>query len=86
MFTTEAQRQGENREDKDPRTGPIIGAAIEVHRHLGPELSYLHNADREASWPSHQFQRSIVDQGHHSKSSPGLYLSCGFPCVSVTLW
>jgi hypothetical protein len=38
MFTPEAQRPGENQEDKDPRTGPIIGAAIAVHRHLGPGL------------------------------------------------
>jgi hypothetical protein len=34
--TTEAQRHRENEEGKDPRTSPIIGAAIEVHRALGP--------------------------------------------------
>jgi GxxExxY protein len=38
ILTTEAQRHRENEENKDPRTSPIIGAAIEVHRHLGPGL------------------------------------------------
>src|SRR3977135_2947510 len=38
ILTTEAQRHSENEEGKDPRTSPIIGAAIEVHRHLGPGL------------------------------------------------
>jgi GxxExxY protein len=38
VLTTEAQRHRENEEGKDPRTSSIIGAAIEVHRHLGPGL------------------------------------------------
>ena len=37
MFTTEAQRHREIR-NKDRRTEGIIGAAIEVHRALGPGL------------------------------------------------
>lgn len=37
LLTTESQRQRES-EEKDPRTSPIIGAAIEVHRQLGPGL------------------------------------------------
>jgi len=38
ILTTEAQSHRETEEGKDPRTSPIIGAAIEVHRHLGPGL------------------------------------------------
>ena len=38
LITTEAQRQRETEDGKDPRTSPIIGAAIEVHRNLGPGL------------------------------------------------
>ena len=38
LLTTESQRHRENGEHKDPRTSPIIGAAIEVHRQLGPGL------------------------------------------------
>jgi len=38
LLTTESQRHRETENEKDPRTSPIIGAAIEVHRHLGPGL------------------------------------------------
>ena len=38
IVATEAQRHRENENEKDPRTAKIIGAAIEVHRHLGPGL------------------------------------------------
>jgi hypothetical protein len=38
FITTETQSHRENEERKDPRTAPIIGAAIEVHRALGPGL------------------------------------------------
>jgi GxxExxY protein len=38
VLTTETQSHRENEERKDPRTAPIIGAAIEVHRALGPGL------------------------------------------------
>jgi GxxExxY protein len=38
LINTEAQRHREIEDGKDPRTSPIIGAAIEVHRNLGPGL------------------------------------------------
>ena len=38
LITTETQRHREIEDGKDPRTSPIIGAAIEVHRNLGPGL------------------------------------------------
>ncbi len=38
LITTEAQRHRESEEGRDPRTGAIIGAAIEVRRALGPGL------------------------------------------------
>jgi len=38
MFTTETQSHRESQDGKDPRTSSIIGAAIEVHRILGPGL------------------------------------------------
>jgi len=37
-FTTGSQRHRESEDSKDPRTSLIIGAAIEVHRILGPGL------------------------------------------------
>src|SRR5215469_11606921 len=38
VLTTESQSHRESEQQKDPRTGQIIGAAIEVHRALGPGL------------------------------------------------
>jgi len=38
ILTTESQRHRESENLKDPRTAPIVGAAIEVHRVLGPGL------------------------------------------------
>ena len=39
LITTEAQRHREIEDGKDPRTSPIIGAAIEVHRKPGSRTS-----------------------------------------------
>ena len=38
ILTTESQRHRENEGQRYPRTSQIIGAAIEVHRQLGPGL------------------------------------------------
>src|SRR3977135_2385265 len=60
ILTTEAQRHSENEEGKDPRTSPIIGAAIEVHRHLGPgllESAYEECVAHELSLRGLRFER-----------------------------
>ncbi len=77
MFTTEAQRHRENHEDKDPRTGPIIGAAIEVHRHLGPGL--LESAHEECL--CHELHLRGIDfrrQVDLPVEYKGLKLDCGY--------
>ena len=38
LITTESQGHREVKENRDPRTAPVIAAAIEVHRALGPGL------------------------------------------------
>jgi GxxExxY protein len=38
MFIARPALHPEAEQPRDPRTSPIIGAAIEVHRHLGPGL------------------------------------------------
>jgi len=77
MFTPEAQRHRENQEEKDPRTGPIIGAAIEVHRHLGPgllESAYEECLCHELHLRGIDFRRQ-VDLPVEFK---GLKLDCGY--------
>src|SRR5690242_18035627 len=77
VLTTEAQRHIEGEGNQDSRTSPIIGAAIEVHRHLGPGL--LESACEECL--CHElhlrgipFQR----QGALPVEYKGIKLDCGY--------
>jgi GxxExxY protein len=77
ILTTEAQRRRENEEGKDPRTSPIIGAAIEVHRHLGPgllESAYEECLCHELHLRGLPFKRQI----DLPISYKGLKLDCGY--------
>jgi GxxExxY protein len=77
MFTTESQRHGEKQEDKDPRTGHIIGAAIEVHRHLGPgllESAYEECLCHELHLRGIDFRRQVDIPVEYK----GLKLDCGY--------
>ena len=77
LITTEAQRHREIEDGKDPRTSPIIGAAIEVHRNLGPGL--LESAYEECL--CHELQLRGLD---FKRQVPlpllykGLRLDCGY--------
>jgi GxxExxY protein len=77
ILTTGTQSHRENEERKDPRTAPIIGAAIEVHRALGPgllESAYEECLCHELHLRGLAFQRQ-VDLPVPYK---GLKLDCGY--------
>jgi GxxExxY protein len=77
LFTTEAQRHGPNENSQDPRTSPIIGAAIEVHRHLGPGL--LESAYEECL--CHELHLRGIDFRHQVDlpvEYKGLKLDCSY--------
>jgi GxxExxY protein len=77
LLTTETQRHRENVETKDPRTSPIIGAAIEVHRQLGPGL--LESANEECL--CHELHLRGLDftrQVDLPVLYKGLKLDCGY--------
>ena len=77
ILTTETQSHRENEEQKDPRTAPIIRAAIEVHRALGPgllESAYEECLCHELHLCGLAFQRQ-VDLPVPYK---GLKLDCGY--------
>jgi GxxExxY protein len=77
LITTEAQRHRETEIEKDPRTAPIIGAAIEVHRHLGPgllESAYEECLCHELHLRGLAFERQIDLPVPYK----GLYLGCGY--------
>ena len=67
-----------NEEDtRDPRTSPILGAALEVHRHLGPgllESAYEECLCHEFCLRRLSFQRQIDLPVEYK----GLKLNCGY--------
>jgi len=76
-LTTESQRHRENEEQKDPRTSPIIGAAIEVHRLLGPgllESAYEECLCHELYLRGISFERQVA----LPVSFKGILLDCGY--------
>ncbi|MBI3644479.1 MAG: GxxExxY protein [Acidobacteriales bacterium] len=76
LLTTESQRHREN-EERDPRTGPIIGAAIEVHRQLGPgllESAYEECLCHELHLRGLTFERQV----DLPVSYKGFRLDCGY--------
>ncbi len=78
ILTTEAQRHRENEAHaKDPRTAPIIGAAIEVHRHLAPgllESAYEECLCHELHLRGIEFKRQVEVPVLYK----GLKLDCGY--------
>jgi GxxExxY protein len=77
ILTTESQRHKENEEQRDPRTSPIIGAAIEVHRQLGPgllESAYEECLCHELHLRGLAFERQV----DLPVSYKGLQLDCGY--------
>jgi GxxExxY protein len=76
MFTTEAQRHREI-QNKDPRTEGIIGAAIEVHRALGPgllESAYEQCLCHELNLRGMSFRRQL----ELPVTYKGVKLDCGY--------
>ena len=77
ILTTESQGHREIEEQRDPRTAPIIGAAIEVHRTLGPgllESAYEECLCHELHLRGRAFQRQV----DLPVSFKGLKLDCGY--------
>jgi GxxExxY protein len=62
---------------RDPRTSPILGAALEVHRHLGPGL--LESAYEECLCHElHLLELSFKRQVDLPVEYKGLKLDCGY--------
>jgi hypothetical protein len=76
-LTTETQSHRETENEKDPRTAPIIGAAIKVRRHLGPgllESAYEECLCHELHLRGLSFERQV----DLPVSYKGLKLDCGY--------
>jgi GxxExxY protein len=77
LLTTESQRHREIADEKDPRTGAVIGAAIEVHREVGPGL--LESAHEECLYHElHLRGLSFERQVPLPVFYKGLNLDCGY--------
>ncbi len=77
VLTTESQRHRETVEEKAPRTEPIIGAATEVHRNLGPGL--LESAYEDClCHEMHLRGLSFARQVELPISYKGVKLDCGY--------
>jgi GxxExxY protein len=77
LLTTESQRHREIESEQDPRTAASIGAAIEVHRQLGPgllESAYEQCLCHELHLRGLPFRRQI----DLPVSYKGLQLDCGY--------
>ena len=77
LLTTESQRHREIENQQDPRTAAIIGAAIEVHRQLGPgllESAYEQCLCHELHLRSMPFQCQV----DLPVSYKGLQFDCGY--------
>jgi|SRR5579872_766543 len=77
ILTTEAQRHRKSENGKDPRTASIIGAAIEVHRALGPgllESAYEECLCHELHLRGLAFERQV----DLPVSYKGILLACGY--------
>jgi GxxExxY protein len=76
-LTTESQSHRESEEQRDPRTSAIIGAAIEVHRCLGPglpESAYEECLCHELHLLGMSFERQV----DFPVSYKDLKLNCGY--------
>jgi len=77
FLTTETQSHREEKQVKDPRTSPIIGAALEVHRALGPgllESAYEECLCHELHLRGIAFRRQVG----LPVTFKGLQLDCGY--------
>lgn len=77
ILTTGTQSHREDGEQKDPRTNRIIGAALEVHRALGPgllESAYAECLCHELHLRGVAFRRQV----DLPVTFKGLQLDCGY--------
>ena len=77
MRSIHIETHGPKEEPRDPRTSPILAAALEVHRHLGPgllESAYEECLCHEFRLRKLRFQRQVALPVEYK----GLKLDCGY--------